>query len=206
MTFPLLFLDIDGVLNTWPWRAGRVDRHLVHDRMTTSDLAAAARTELDPALCAELAEVLLRTDARVVLSSTWRRLCSVVDVELMLEAAAASFDPALAMLVGSDPIPRLASLRDDVARARAAGEAVGYPFLGRLVSTTPTTGRRAEEIETWLLQNPESWDPSRIAIVDDADLSSLPPERFERFVRTDDDRGLGSSESARLRALLRGAA
>jgi len=56
---PILFLDIDGVLNSVEW--------MKHGTMWGSNLGA-----LDPVACARLDRVLAATGADIVLSSSWR--------------------------------------------------------------------------------------------------------------------------------------
>jgi hypothetical protein len=54
---PILFLDFDGVLNSYPWR--RDNRDLVF-------------SDLDVANVLHLSAIVARTDCRIVISSTWR--------------------------------------------------------------------------------------------------------------------------------------
>lgn len=78
---PVLFLDIDGVLNVRTW-SGR-------------DF-----TELQPHLLKNLRRVLRTTGARIVLSSTWR-----LDGDLMdeLRRAMAEIDIDAAVIIGETP-------------------------------------------------------------------------------------------------------
>lgn len=67
---PVLFLDIDGVLNSNAFNAGRliVEGH-----------------NLDPRCIKRLAVIIEATDCNVVLSSTWRIHYPLVEVQRMLE-------------------------------------------------------------------------------------------------------------------------
>lgn len=64
----ILFLDIDGVLNSAEW--------MKTGNMGTRD----PQEHFDPVLCARLESVLAATKADVVLSSTWRRLFPLDDI------------------------------------------------------------------------------------------------------------------------------
>lgn len=62
----VIFLDIDGVLNT----------------LTTNEFAT-----INPHKVALLNEIVLRTDAEIVISSTWRRIYSLNEIGNMLTRA-----------------------------------------------------------------------------------------------------------------------
>lgn len=72
---PLLFLDIDGVLNSHDWaqRAPALGRR--------------AYVDLDPVAVAELQRIVVATDCALVLSSTWRRIHGLADVRGLMVAA-----------------------------------------------------------------------------------------------------------------------
>jgi hypothetical protein len=68
---PILFLDIDGVLNSVEW--------MKHGTMWGSNLGA-----LDPVACARLDRVLVATGADIVLSSAWRHSTSCEKMQTFL--------------------------------------------------------------------------------------------------------------------------
>ena len=78
---PILFLDIDGVLN---------DREFVSivaakfDGLPVRDGKWDGTHHLDPARVKRLNRVLEQTECKVVLSSSWRRLFGSADTETML--------------------------------------------------------------------------------------------------------------------------
>lgn len=74
MSAPLkvIFLDVDGVLNSHAWFKGHGhDRGLGH---------------LDPEACARMQRLVERTDARIVVSSTWRLLHKLNALRSMFRA------------------------------------------------------------------------------------------------------------------------
>ena len=61
---PIIFLDIDGVLNSWDWWARRKNEPPPEELMGVVDL--------DPLACQRLQRICAQTGAQLVISSTWR--------------------------------------------------------------------------------------------------------------------------------------
>jgi hypothetical protein len=76
---PILFLDIDGVLNSQPWLSRYPGRTLA--------LPSDAAELLDPAAVALLEQIRGATGCRVVLSSSWRLRLPLPAIEGLLRAA-----------------------------------------------------------------------------------------------------------------------
>lgn len=83
----LLFLDIDGVLNSHDWWNRRASQNL----------------QLDPIAVARLGRIIDLTDCRVVISSTWRLGHSLPNIQRMLEANGLT-DGRDRNIVGATPI------------------------------------------------------------------------------------------------------
>ncbi len=133
----VVFLDIDGVLNSDTYYARRGDRP-VHLKDSDS-------WHIDPATVDRLNRVIVTTGARVVLSSDWRRepeKPGLAKTEAALHKRGATF-----RLYDATPV-----LSEDVRRER-----FGLAWQGNY---TP----RALEIQYWLDEHPRV---SRYAIVDD---------------------------------------
>ena len=67
----VLFLDVDGVLNSDSWFSGPTNRDFPHGH-------------LDPAAVARLASIVVHPSVHVVLSSTWRRVMPLFELEALL--------------------------------------------------------------------------------------------------------------------------
>ena len=76
---PILFLDIDGVLNSQPWLSRYPGRTLA--------LPSDAAELLDPAAVTLLEQIRGATGCRVVLSSSWRLRLPLPAIEGLLRAA-----------------------------------------------------------------------------------------------------------------------
>ena len=75
-SYPIIFLDVDGVLNSLRWFHS-ADYHALKENYAASNTDTAVvlwRTHFDPAQVAMLKKILDETGARIVLSSTWRLL------------------------------------------------------------------------------------------------------------------------------------
>lgn len=80
---PVLFLDIDGVLNSHAWRAEwAAIRDPLHGQLPADERKA--DSALDPAAVARLNRVIAATDAMVVVSSSWRVVYSMPKLQRML--------------------------------------------------------------------------------------------------------------------------
>lgn len=78
MTDPILFLDFDGVLNSAAWL----------ERRQFLDMSNMSRDEkmLDPDAVRRLVQIVRRTNCKIVVSSTWRLLHSMAELETLLNA------------------------------------------------------------------------------------------------------------------------
>lgn len=74
----IIFLDIDGVLNSVDWQPRRPKA-----KATTYELAAWMRM-IDPAAVARLQRVVDATGARVVVSSSWRTMLTLWEIQACL--------------------------------------------------------------------------------------------------------------------------
>lgn len=75
----LLFLDIDGVLNSEQWALERYNRHTVGSEL--------AIYTVDPNSVDALNRIIDETGARVVVSSTWGKHLPLTKIERILNAA-----------------------------------------------------------------------------------------------------------------------
>jgi hypothetical protein len=76
----VLFLDVDGVLNSWDWVARRVKDPLWHQLRKEE---REAMEGLDPDAMARLNRIVDETKCLVVLSSTWRKDHSLTQLNRM---------------------------------------------------------------------------------------------------------------------------
>ncbi len=162
---PTLFLDVDGVLNT----AQMFERHALH-----------------PKLLKRLKSVVDETDARIVLSTTWRM---VEENERVLIDALIEVGINPNVVVGRTPVLGLADLH-------WSGD------HGTLAET-----RRASEIVRYLDTSP-AVEKGRWAVVDDLDVlrvdSPVIRQRLEgHFIRTAVESGLTQNCCDSLIALLK---
>lgn len=135
---PLLFLDIDGVLNSHDWyhRRGKERRFHIN--------------ELDPEACARLQDVCSQTSARIVITSTWRKIHSREWLRRLLRKRGVT-----APIIGTTP---------DLWSRELEGR-VDWFSVGRGL-----------EIQWWLqtFMSPDELDTVHTAIVDDeSDMGDL---------------------------------
>lgn len=77
----VIFLDIDGVLNSELWYKNR------YDKIIDSEIQYKYPTyEFDPHCIYQLNRIILETEAKVVVSSTWRIGKRVIDLQNLLES------------------------------------------------------------------------------------------------------------------------
>jgi hypothetical protein len=138
---PLVFLDIDGVLNHTQWL-------LDLSQIGRSD---ASFSEVCPNNVANLSRILYRTGAQVVISSTWRLNHSVPQLTGILCEATLPVNLA-DRLIGATPDlpgkPRGAEIHQWLVRHRALNRPFCIldddqdmvPHMSRLVKTTMKTG------------------------------------------------------------------
>lgn len=82
-TNPIIFLDVDGVLNTLPWMKGiKSRRTIVLPTRRRSWLEM-----LDPSLVANLNLIVEKTGADIVVSSTWRLTHDAAAMQSLLDEA-----------------------------------------------------------------------------------------------------------------------
>jgi len=165
----ILFLDIDGVLNSTRWSMSRG----LADYWPTS--------EVDPAAVAVLNEVISRTSAKIVVSSTWR--------------LGHSLDQLRDILVRS-------GLKD---RGTIIGKTPDFSRIERHARPTPDGSfKRGHEIQAWLsnfdhCRDDAPADVEHFAIVDDdEDMAHLDGN----LVRTTSDDGLLLRHAMKLVELL----
>lgn len=182
----VLFLDVDGVLNS--------DAYFqVHPRSSRpSDMAQ----QLDPMACALLNDVLAATSAKIVLSSDWRfKIDSVEHMERLLRSRGA----LCAEIVGQTPDLvrrcrdeglgfRLRWLSEQVSAGRELSDIKAWPWAGR-----------GDEIVAWLK---DADRVAKYAVVDDEDAGMR--EAVARLVHTDPSVGLTQDNADALVSLLNG--
>lgn len=165
----VLFLDIDGVLNSNAFLMGSykdfqkpatqaeeqlIARVLPHwsgnfNRASAQQMVLSDIRQLDRSAIERLNEILRQTGAKVVVSSTWRLWYSLQGFQIILSS---------------------------------------YGFQGEVIGCTPVTDAcyRAREIQAWLTSRPFVLE-SFVAIDDDsADMVEI----ADRLVKTDNETGL----------------
>lgn len=103
----IVFLDIDGVLNSTQWAGRRPARGLVPP--STADEAFAGEW-IDPAAVSRLREIVDRTNASIVLMSSWRNRMDVMEFRRLLSLHGWGAAP----VIGATPTIRGASRGDEV--------------------------------------------------------------------------------------------
>ena len=191
---PLLFLDVDGVLNSVSQTPGLA---------------------LDPVLVARCARLIATAGASVVLTSTWR--CDAEATGLVRRALSAELGghdpivgitPSIAALAPRYPVDRVHSTRCDEialwiwANTRSALRAEHAAYAALDLASLPML----ELSEAWRL--PSQLPPVRaFCIVDDLPLAShgcIGPLFAPAFVRADATRGLSEANVACAQRLLAG--
>ena len=173
----VLFLDFDGVLNSCRymrenWR--RFEGSVLHRVSDAIDRAAVAR----------LNQVVERTGAKVVISSSWRKSVTLSSLRRLLRVTGFCGE-----VIGSTPIMKRDQI--DVLVTFGAG-----PLASVEERRTLRHVDRGHEIQRWLTEHPEV---TRIAIVDDdTDMANL----YDRLVLTDCEDGLQDEHVEALVALL----
>jgi len=177
VTDRILFLDVDGVLNSGAFftqvaskeesPTTAEERALIKKLLPHTDLPPGAKNSmsvridlrhLDPCAIRRLNVLTRRPEVSVVVSSTWRHGYTVPGLQLLLESRG---------------------------------------FIGRIISKTRELwGRRGTEIQAWLVEHPGA---RSIAILDDN--SDMEPWQA-RLVRTNNKVGLQSKDVARAIELL----
>lgn len=100
----ILFLDIDGVLNSAAWIKSRPSKeefaaeHGVSPEVYDNDRLTWSLRSVDPAAVAALNAIVNRTHARVVLSSSWRTMWALTRMNWILRRRGFEHD-----LIGATP-------------------------------------------------------------------------------------------------------
>jgi hypothetical protein len=148
----VIFLDIDGVLNSQVW--------MMTQPPTTNFLRA-----VDPSAVKLLYDLISRSGAVIVVSSTWRILNSLSNIRsILIEAGYPSPCP----IIGKTP--------------RLAGT-VTRPFDGHKIGDRLVRGH---EIQNWLEKQPAGSVESFVILDDDSDMAHLMP----KLVNTSFETGL----------------
>lgn len=80
----VLFLDFDGVLNSIKWRQDRGAIQAPRMFGFRSEWKFVAETQIDPIAVQYLADLVSATDCCIVISSSWRKIYSLPDIQRML--------------------------------------------------------------------------------------------------------------------------
>lgn len=154
----VLFLDFDGVLNSARWMHTRPTKedfareHNISPEVYAHDITTWALRSIDPVAVGALNEIVHRTRARVVVSSTWRTMYALPKLELMLRRRGFEHH-----LIGTTPDAATVRERDD-----------------RRIS-------RGEEIQRWL-DLTEIDASSAVILDDDGDMDHLTPRLYQTEV------------------------
>lgn len=175
----LLFLDVDGVLNSIDWMKRRptkiewAEKMGISSEEFTSNRVEWALRSFDPDAVKALNRLVAVSRASVVVSSTWRTMYPLGKLEMMLRWHGFEHH-----LIGATP-------------ELSSGRVPGGIAIG---------ARRGEEIKAWLSTMFGSWQPAGVSIViidDDSDMAELLP----RLYKTSQDFGLRDAEVETIAAM-----
>ena len=162
----VIFLDIDGVLNSerYARKLAAKHRQLGHPEDSRACDCFKTYQQVDPDAIARLNRLVAATGAKIVVSSTWRKLFDPPELRRILEEHG-----LVAEIIGETPDGHhdeelRASLRDN--------------------DLSPERMQRGFEIDYWLRQHPEV---DRFVILDDGSDMAM---HKNRLVQTDSDDGL----------------
>ncbi|MCX6733086.1 MAG: HAD domain-containing protein [Candidatus Roizmanbacteria bacterium] len=176
----VLFLDIDGVLNSRDFAIAQ----------TEAGRTAESADRVDPVAVAHLQRIIQETNCYVSVSSVWRMNNTTGIIARILMAA--GMDKQYAKrIVGLNPI-----VYKDVSFSKKYIEEQNTEF-----AKSPWSGNwyRGYESAVWLLRNRERYNISRFAIVDDdSDMWHM----VLRFVHTPNSTGLTEDKANQLIQLL----
>ena len=165
----VIFLDVDGVLIAFGPQASSIG-------------------SFDPDCMSALKEIVEKTGAKIVISSSWRE--SKVDLALLmhkLNEIGISEDDVI------DMTPELHSINGEM----------WDDDKGKFVGGDGWTGGRGHEIETWLLANLTNVD--KFVILDDDPTAKQRKDwQHGMFVNTDFNTGLSSEEADKTIKFLKG--
>lgn len=172
----VLFLDIDGVLNSTQWweRRDKIDSFDPNEWTSMFDRCV---WDIDPEGLEMLEDIVERTDCMIVVSSSWRVLHSLDSIWSTLNETAG--------------VHRQRGTT--IARSRIIGKT---PDAWKDFSSTPSDwgSVRGTEIAAWLKEHPEV---TSYAIVDD-DGDMLEEQKGSHFVKTSHETGLTKLGAERL--------
>lgn len=164
----LLFLDVDGVLNSGGWARRRPSREAFAAERGISpepgrhNLLVWAQRSIDPDAVEILNELVDRSGARIVVSSTWRTMWPLPRLELLLRERGYRRRP----LLGTTPDKYVMPRPPDRDRHQL---------------------RRGDEIHAWIGLHDGAVTARDIVILDDD--SDMEPYR-DRLVQTEPEHGL----------------
>ena len=142
----VIFLDIDGVVNTWDSQANSDDNNRDHPSFPPKELLYDV---LDPPSVDAVNQITDATEAKIVVSSTWRVLFEFRILKAFLKRQGIK-----AEVVGKTP--------DLVRWSRGAAASEGGILLAK---------QRGDEIQAWLDEHTEV--EKFIILDDDADMAHL---------------------------------
>jgi hypothetical protein len=175
----IVFLDIDGVLNSADWCRRRPSREAWAAQMDISpepsrhNLTAWAQRSIDPDAVERLNLLCAEADARIVISSTWGKMYPLPRLELILRERGYSGRELLGATPDKQWMPRI------------VGDERGRHEL-----------RRGDEIGRWL--SVFGGSPQYVILDDDSDMTV----HMHRLVNTDHEYGLTDTDVARAMELL----
>jgi hypothetical protein len=185
----VIFQDIDGVLNSERFALDRERRRL----------AAKARGEepamrdllfehnIDTACVERLNRIIAATDAKLVISSTWRKLLALDEIHRILTLHGFEGE-----IIGATPDAfKDRGMLDDAAKKFGGyidSEGYSRPYVG----ARNRWAQRGHEIATWLRRNNPPCT-AFIIIDDDCDMAHL----VDRHIHTDTTDGLTDSDVER---------
>lgn len=108
----ILFLDVDGVLNSGPWLMLETQRSKDFHRRTDIDIDAMS---IDPEAVARLQRIVDATGAKIVLSSSWRYFYSPSKFMKLLRAHKFVGDDIIGSTPLSEDVPGRKCRGDEVA-------------------------------------------------------------------------------------------
>lgn len=162
----IIFLDIDGVLNSEAWLLKLDEKHrqLGHNEPTrpkseTTCECYRLENQIDHAAVVRLNHLVAQTDAKIVVSSSWRKLLDPPELARVLAGHG-----LVAEIIGETPD--------------------GYDEEMRAIYEFPDRVFRGHEIDFWLKRHPEV---DRFVILDDGSDMAM---HKNRLVQTDCEEGL----------------